>query len=61
MLTQLIKLGQHWQIGFHTIVDPINKIVELADTEDLDNLDKRRMEIGMMPIQMYKEFMLKNL
>ncbi|WP_020571430.1 DUF6624 domain-containing protein [Neolewinella persica] len=42
-------------------VDPINKIVELADTEDLDNLDKRRMEIGMMPIQMYKEFMLKNL
>ncbi len=42
-------------------VDPINKTVELAETEDLENLDKRRMEIGMMPIQMYKEFMLKNL
>ena len=42
-------------------VDPINNIVELADTEDLDNLDNRRMEIGMMPIQMYKYFMLKNL
>jgi hypothetical protein len=42
-------------------VNPTSKIVELADTEDLDNLDKRRMEIGMMPIQMYKEFMLKNL
>jgi transposase-like protein len=42
-------------------VDPINKIVELAETEDLENLDMRRMKIGMMPIQMYKEFMLKNL
>lgn len=42
-------------------VDPINKIVELAETEDLENLDRRRMEIGMMPIEMYKEFMLKNL
>ncbi|MEM6318425.1 MAG: DUF6624 domain-containing protein [Bacteroidota bacterium] len=42
-------------------VDPINKIVKLADTEDLDNLDKRRMEIGLMPIQIYREFMLKNL
>lgn len=42
-------------------VDPISKIVELADTEDLDNLEKRRMEIGMMPIQMYKEFMIINL
>lgn len=42
-------------------VDPINKTVELAETEDLDNLDGRRMEMGMMPIQMYKKFMLKNL
>lgn len=42
-------------------VDVINKIVVLADTEDLENLDKRRMEIGMMPIQMYKDFMLRNL
>lgn len=42
-------------------VDSINKTVELAETEDLENLDKRRMEIGMMPIQMYKEFMLKGL
>jgi hypothetical protein len=42
-------------------VDPINKTVELAETEDMENLDKRRMEMGMMPIKMYKEFMLKNL
>lgn len=42
-------------------VDPINRTVELAETEDLDNLDTRRMEIGMMPIEMYKEFMLKYL
>ena len=42
-------------------VDPNSKTVELAETEDLENLDKRRMEIGMMPIEMYKEFILKNL
>ena len=42
-------------------VDPINKTVELAETEEIENLDKRRMEIGMMPIEMYKAFMLKNL
>jgi hypothetical protein len=39
----------------------VNKVVELAETEDLENLDRRRMEVGMMPIEMYKEFMLKNL
>ena len=39
-------------------VDSKNKIVELAQTEDLENLDKRRMEIGMMPIEIYKKFML---
>ncbi len=42
-------------------VDPVNKTVELAETEDVENLDRRRMEIGMMPIKMYKEFMLENL
>jgi hypothetical protein len=40
-------------------VDPINKIVELAETEDLETLDRRRMEMGMMPIQMYKDIILK--
>jgi len=42
-------------------VDPVAKTVELADTEDLDNLNLRRREMGMMPIEMYKRFMLKNL
>lgn len=42
-------------------VDPVKKTVELADTEDLVNLDKRRREVGMMPIEMYKRFMLRNL
>ena len=42
-------------------VDPVLKTFELANTEDIDNLDKRRMEIGMMPIEMYKRFMLKYL
>ncbi|MCB0597389.1 MAG: hypothetical protein H6557_08605 [Lewinellaceae bacterium] len=42
-------------------VDRINKTVELAETEDLENLDKRRREIGMMPIEMYKRFLFKYL
>ena len=41
-------------------VDPINMTVTLAETENIDSLDYRRMEVGMMPIDMYKEFMLKN-
>ena len=42
-------------------VDPVNKIVKLAPTENIKDLDKRRMEIGMMPIAMYKGFMLQEL
>jgi hypothetical protein len=42
-------------------VDPVIKSVELAETEDLENLDNRRREMGMMPIEMYKRLMLKNL
>ncbi|WP_373495485.1 DUF6624 domain-containing protein [Aquiflexum sp.] len=42
-------------------VDPENGTVTLAETADIDNLDHRRMEIGMMPIEMYKELMLKNI
>lgn len=40
-------------------VDPVNGKVELADTEDVENLDRRRMEVGMMPIHMYEQLMLK--
>ena len=42
-------------------VDMKTKSVELAETEDLANLDNRRREMGMMPIEMYKRFVLKNL
>lgn len=42
-------------------VDPVMKIVELAETEDLENLDERRRAFGMMPIEMYKRYMLKTL
>lgn len=42
-------------------VDPVNGTVTLAETEDIDNLDHRRMGIGMMPIEMYKELMIKNI
>lgn len=41
-------------------VDPPNKVVELAETEDVENLDNRRMTMGLMPIEMYKAFMLQN-
>jgi len=40
-------------------VDPINKTVALFATERIDSLDYRRMEVGMMPIEMYKNYMLK--
>ncbi|MBC6994104.1 hypothetical protein QWY85_18910 [Neolewinella lacunae] len=42
-------------------VDPVNKTVELAKTDDVENLDKRRREIGMMPIEMYKRLVLQDL
>lgn len=42
-------------------VDHIAKSVELAETEDLENLDNRRREMGMMPIEMYKRFMHKHI
>lgn len=42
-------------------VDHVAKSVELAETEDLENLDNRRREMGMMPIEMYKRFMLKHI
>jgi hypothetical protein len=35
-------------------VDPINRMVEIAETEDQVNLDARRRAIGLMPIEMYK-------
>lgn len=40
-------------------VDPTNNIVQLFETADPANLDNRRKEIGMMPIEMYKRIMLK--
>lgn len=42
-------------------VDPVTGILELAEVEDPDNLDQRRREIGLMPIDTYKDFMLKSL
>ncbi|HYG37360.1 MAG TPA: DUF6624 domain-containing protein [Cytophagales bacterium] len=57
-----INAGQKQRYGTQfSNVDPLNNIVELADTEEIGSLDQRRMEIGMMPIDMYKELMLKNL
>lgn len=39
-------------------VDSENNVAELAPVEDIENLDKRRKEMGMMPIQIYREVML---
>ncbi len=41
-------------------VDPKNNIAELAPTEDLENLDHRRRVMGMMPVEMFRKFMLRN-
>jgi len=41
-------------------VDRTKKIAELADTEDIEHLNKRRRDVGMMPIEMYKRFMLRS-
>jgi len=37
-----------------------NKVATLRKTEDMKNLDKRRREMGMMPISVYKRMMLHN-
>lgn len=42
-------------------VDPINEVVELAETKDLSGLNKRRRLLGMMPVDVYKELVFKNL
>ncbi len=42
-------------------IDPQTKTIELAETEDMANLDKRRKEVGMMPIAMYKRMVIKHL
>jgi hypothetical protein len=42
-------------------VDPATRKVEMSETEDIENLDRRRMEMGMMPMKMYEQFMLDNL
>ncbi len=41
--------------------DPDYPIAELAPVEDIGNLDKRRKELDMMPIEVYKEFMIGNI
>ncbi|MCI4650406.1 DUF6624 domain-containing protein [Phaeodactylibacter sp.] len=39
-------------------VDPATKTIELAAVEDPDNLNQRRMEVGMMPIEAYRALVL---
>ncbi len=57
-----VNSGQKQRYGTQFAnVDPINRVVEIAETEDPENLDERRMAMGIMPIEMYKAFVLKNL
>lgn len=40
-------------------VDKAKNMAILFETEDIDNLDLRRMEMGLMPVEMYKRYILK--
>lgn len=42
-------------------VDFDNKTTKLRPTEDIENLDKRRLQIGLSPIELYRKSILKNL
>lgn len=54
-----INAGEHQRYGTQfKNVDFELGIAEIADTEDLGNLDSRRMEIGLMPIEVYQRVML---
>lgn len=39
-------------------VDPATKTIELAEVEDSENLNQRRMGVGMMPIETYRALVL---
>ena len=55
-----VKMGKLQRYGTQFAkVDPLTKTVELAPIEDPGGLDQRRMEFGMMPIAMYKEFVFQ--
>jgi len=54
-----VNSGQPQRYGSQFLkVDRKNQIAQLRDTEDLANLNKRRREMGMMPIEMYRRLML---
>ena len=40
-------------------VDRTKKTVQLLDTEDLENLNQRRREVGLSPIETYKRLVLR--
>ena len=42
-------------------IDRAKKTVRLSAIEDAENLDNRRRQIGMMPIDMYKKLVLQDL
>ena len=42
-------------------IDRAKKTVRLSAIEDAENLDNRRRQIGMMPIEMYKKLVLQDL
>ncbi len=57
----MVNSNQQQRYGTQFLkVDKRNGIVVLKDTEDLANLNKRRREMGMMPIEMYKKSVLEN-
>ena len=52
----MLGQGEKQRYGTQIIdIDPITKEVVLDSLEDPDNLDQRRMELGMSPIYLYKK------
>ncbi len=56
-----VGAGEEQRYGTQFLkVDLENKIAQLNTIEDEENLDKRRREVGTMPIDMYKRLILSN-
>lgn len=56
-----VNHGQQQRYGTQFLkVDREKQIAELRDTENLGNLNQRRRETGLMPIELYKKLILRD-
>ena len=57
-----IMIGQNKEQLYGTQlrrIDAVNQLVELEPTEDIAELDRRRMHMDLMPIEFYKKLLLE--